>query len=83
MVPISTHKFNEAINGVFRSKKSEFKKKQTENMSYKSTVASDLSENVRSADKGQKDLKQMMNKNQRLSSNIRDFDKENTYVDTF
>lgn len=77
---MDTHKFNEAINGVFRSHKSEVKKRQSENRSYNSKTAGEFNKNIGSNGKGQKTLKQMMNKNQRLSSNGSDFDKENTNI---
>ncbi|CAF3488941.1 unnamed protein product, partial [Rotaria socialis] len=71
--PISKHKFNEAINGVFRSKKNEFKNQQSgnSNKSNKKSVCLNT---------GEKTSKQVLNKNQQLQSGDPTSDKENTNV---
>ncbi|CAF3951083.1 unnamed protein product [Rotaria sp. Silwood2] len=75
--PILTHKFNEAINGVFRSKKHEVKTKQEENESMNSAYKSKSNKKNNPMNKGQKHSKQMIYKDQHSQSNNITTDNEN------
>ncbi|CAF2958167.1 unnamed protein product [Rotaria sp. Silwood2] len=75
--PISNHKFNEAINGVFRSKKCELKTKmQQHNELMTSGDNKSIDKQINCRDKGQRSLKQMMNKNQHSKPNEENYDSE-------
>jgi hypothetical protein len=80
--PISNHQFNEAINGVFRSKKNEYKKTQHDNTLVESMCRKKLNTQTDILDKGQKTLQQVMNTNKGRQSDctIVDKDKENNPV---
>ncbi|CAF1397371.1 unnamed protein product [Rotaria magnacalcarata] len=79
--PISDLKFNEAINGVFRSKKSEMRKKEPENKSITKDNNNDVDKSTNRRDKGQLTLEQMMSKTQHSKSNHLNFDEENHDVE--
>jgi hypothetical protein len=74
--PIDDHQFNEAINGVFRSKKNEFKKQQ-EGRALNSASGDGVNTPTKSMNKGQKSLKQFMNKKKCPQLNRASSDKEN------
>ncbi|CAF1310565.1 unnamed protein product [Rotaria magnacalcarata] len=80
--PISNRTFNEAINGVFRSRKCELKaEKQQKKKSMAIEENNNTNKHVNCLDKGQKTLIQMMNKNQHSKSNDSNYDKENHNVE--
>ncbi|CAF3502868.1 unnamed protein product [Rotaria socialis] len=80
--PISNRAFNEAINGVFRSRKCELKvKKKQEKKSIATEQSNNTDKQVNCLDKGQKTLLQTMNKNQHSKSSDSGYDKENHNVE--
>ena len=79
--PISNHKFNEAVNGVFRSKKCEMK---TRNQLQKGSAATKSNNSVKTQinhqENGHKSLKHVKHKIQRSESNDSYYDKENYHA---
>ncbi len=74
---------NEAINGVFRSEKSDLKKAKKGNKSLQTTSNENLKKQTTHINKGQKTLKQMMimKEKKNLQSNHASVDKENSTVE--
>ncbi len=77
---MSNHQFNEAINGVFRSKKNDFKVKQNNSALSESTSNKSSAKQFESVNKGQKTLKQIINKKKSSQANHAVVDKENNSV---
>ncbi|CAF4284301.1 unnamed protein product [Rotaria magnacalcarata] len=75
--PILDHNFNEAINGVFRSEKSEFKKKLGEGQSTHALSTQKSKAKTQKVDNHQTNLKKILNKNQTLQPTTINSNKEN------
>ncbi|CAF4521556.1 unnamed protein product, partial [Rotaria magnacalcarata] len=75
--PILDHNFNEAINGVFRSEKSEFKKKLGEGQSTHAPSTQKTKAKTQKVDNHQTSLKKILNKNQTLQPTTINNNREN------